>query len=75
MDVAGVLDEHYTEVDDITRARGVPSLQLAGSDERGTLDLNALTGIGVKLIGRLSGINGGKAQFSARCATSASCPT
>ncbi len=64
MDVAGVLDERYDEVDDIVRARNVPSLQLAGSAERRTVDLNALTRIGVKLIGRLVGINHGKAQFS-----------
>ena len=64
MDRAGVLDERYDEVDDINRARRVPSLQLAGSPERATLDLNALTGIGVKLVGRLAGINDGKAQFS-----------
>jgi len=64
MDAAGVLDERYDEVDDIVRARGVPSLQLTGSPERITLDLNALTDIGVKLIGRLAGISDGKAQFS-----------
>ncbi len=64
MDVAGVLDERYGEVDDIRRARRVPSLQLAGSDLRLTLDLNALTAIGVKLVGRLAGISDGKAQFS-----------
>jgi putative flavoprotein involved in K+ transport len=64
MDKAGVLDERYDEVDDINRARRVPSLQLAGSPERATLDLNALTGKGVKLVGRLAGINDGKAQFS-----------
>ena len=64
MDAAGVLDERYDEVDDIVRARKVPSLQLTGSSERVTLDLNALTGIGVKLVGRLAGINEGKAQFS-----------
>jgi putative flavoprotein involved in K+ transport len=29
-----------------------------------TLDLNSLTAIGVKLVGRLAGINEGKAQFS-----------
>ncbi len=64
MDAAGVLDERYDEIDDIVRARKVPSLQLTGSPERKTLDLNALTGHGVKLIGRLAGINEGKAQFS-----------
>ena len=64
MDAAGVLDERYDEIEDIRRARKVPSLQLAGTAQRTTLDLNALTDIGVKLIGRLAGINGGKAQFS-----------
>ncbi|GLS24156.1 hypothetical protein GCM10007874_71770 [Labrys miyagiensis] len=64
MDVAGVHDERYDEVDDIGRARRVPSLQLAGSPERRTLDLNALTGIGVRLVGRIAGIIDGKAQFS-----------
>jgi putative flavoprotein involved in K+ transport len=64
MDVAGVLDERFDEVEDISRARRVPSLQLTGTPDRATLDLNALTGIGVKLIGRLAGINDGKAQFS-----------
>lgn len=64
MDVAGVHDERYDEVDDIDRARRVPSLQLAGSPERRTLDLNALTGIGVKLVGRIAGIVEGRAQFS-----------
>ena len=64
MDAAGVLDERYDEVEDIARARTVPSLQLTGSPDRATLDLNALTAIGVKLIGRLAGINDGKAQFS-----------
>jgi putative flavoprotein involved in K+ transport len=64
MDLAGVLDERYDEVDDINRARSVPSLQLAGSDDRHMIDLNSLTRIGVKLIGRFAGINDGKAQFS-----------
>jgi putative flavoprotein involved in K+ transport len=64
MDAAGVLDERYDEVDDIVRARNVPSLQLAGSPERRTVDLNALTRVGVKLVGRLVGIQNGKAQFS-----------
>jgi putative flavoprotein involved in K+ transport len=64
MEEAGVLDERYDEVDDIVRARRVPSMQLAGSDQRATFDLNALTGIGVRLVGRLAGINDGRAQFS-----------
>ncbi len=64
MDAAGVLDERYDEVDDIARARKVPSLQLAGTPDRSTLDLNALTDLGVKLVGRFAGIADGKAQFA-----------
>jgi putative flavoprotein involved in K+ transport len=64
MDAAGVLDERYDEVDDIVRARRVPSMQLVGSPERATFDLNALTAMGVNLVGRLVGIQDGHAQFS-----------
>ncbi len=64
MDRAGVLNERYDQVDDIGRARNVPSLQLVGSPERRTLDLNSLSRMGVKLVGRLAGIRDGKAQFS-----------
>jgi putative flavoprotein involved in K+ transport len=64
MDAAGVLDERYDQVDDIVRARNVPSLQLAGYPDRRTIDLNSLTSIGVKLVGRFAGINDGKAQYS-----------
>ena len=65
MDAAGVLDERYDEVDDIARARRVPSLQLAGTADRSTLDLNALSAMGVRLVGRLAGITeNGRAQFA-----------
>ena len=64
MDVVGVLDDRYDEIDDIGRARNVPSLQLAGSTDRRTVDLNRLTDMGVRLVGRLAGTADGKAQFS-----------
>jgi len=64
MDAAGVFDDRYDEIDDIGRARNVPSMQLAGSDDRRTVDLNRLTGLGVRLVGRLAGISDGHAQFS-----------
>ncbi|MAQ55439.1 MAG: pyridine nucleotide-disulfide oxidoreductase [Rhodospirillales bacterium] len=64
MDSTGILDERYDDVDDINRARRVPSLQLTGSLDRGTLDLNTLTGIGVKLVGRMVGMRDDKALFS-----------
>jgi putative flavoprotein involved in K+ transport len=64
MDAAGVLDERYDEVDDIRRARNVPSAQLVGTPERMTLDLNTLRAMGVRLVGRLAGVRDGVAQFS-----------
>ncbi len=64
MDRTGVLDERYDQIDDIVRARGVPSFQLVGTTDRTTLDLNALRGIGVSLRGRLAGIRDGKVLFS-----------
>ena len=64
MQAAGVLDERYDEVDDIVRARRLPSMQLVGSTDKATIDLNALSAIGVRLVGRLAGINHGHAQFS-----------
>ena len=60
----GVLDERYDEVDDLVRARNIPSPQLVGTPERKTLDLNALTGEGVRLVGRVAGILEGRAQLS-----------
>lgn len=60
----GLLDETIAEVDDVVRARRVPSPQLVGTDERVTLDLNRLTDLGVNLIGRFAGLNGATAQFS-----------
>ena len=64
MDVAGIFDERYDDIENLMRARSLPSMQLVGSDERRTVDLNALTDIGVKLVGRLAGMKDGKAQFS-----------
>jgi putative flavoprotein involved in K+ transport len=64
MDASGGLDQRYDEVDDIVRARHVPSLQLAGYADRRSIDLNSLTAIGVRLVGRIAGITDGKLQFS-----------
>ena len=64
MHASGVLDQRIEEADDPRRARRVPSPQLVGTPERATLDLNALRGQGVEVVGRLAGIRDGKAQFS-----------
>jgi putative flavoprotein involved in K+ transport len=64
MNATGLNDERYDEVENLTRARSLPSFQLAGYPDRRNIDLNALTSLGVKLVGRLAGIRDGKAQFS-----------
>jgi putative flavoprotein involved in K+ transport len=64
MEAAGVLDERYDEMDDLVRARSLPSLQLAGTPGGGTLDLNALTSRGARLFGRLAAVRDGLALFS-----------
>jgi putative flavoprotein involved in K+ transport len=64
MDASGLWDQRYDEVDDLTRARRLPSPQLAGSPERTTLDLNALASMGVELAGRWAAVRDGRALFS-----------
>jgi putative flavoprotein involved in K+ transport len=64
MDAAGVLDEGYREVLDVVRARSLPSMQLVGTEQRTTMDLNALSQAGVRLIGKLGAIRDGVALFS-----------
>lgn len=62
MDSSGLLDERFDTVEDLVRARNVPSMQLAGAPR--ALDLNALAGRGVRLVGRLAGTRDGEALFS-----------
>ena len=64
MDASGVWDERFDQVDDLTRARRLSSPQLVGTPERSTLDLNALTAMGVELVGRWAMVRDGHALFS-----------
>jgi putative flavoprotein involved in K+ transport len=64
MDASGVWNQRYDEIDDLSRARNLPSPQLVGTPERTTLDLNTLTAIGVELVGRLCAVRDGWAFFS-----------
>ncbi len=64
MDATGVWDERYDQVDDLDRARRLPSPQLVGTGARTTLDLNALADLGVELVGRLAMVRDGRALFS-----------
>ncbi len=64
MDASGVWDQRYDEVEDLTRARRLPSPQLVGTAKRKTLDLNVLTAMGVELVGRWASVRDGRALFS-----------
>ncbi len=64
MDRCGILAEDYRQVEDLARARRLPSSQLVGSNDRAILDLNSLRERGVQVAGRLMGIHNGQAQFS-----------
>ncbi len=64
MDALGLLDERYTDVEDLARARRLPSAQLVGTAERRSLGLHELQQAGVRLAGRLAGATDRGAQFS-----------
>ena len=64
MDRSGVWNQRYDEIDDLTRARRLPSPQLVGTPERATLDLNAIGAMGIQIVGRLSTVRDGRALFS-----------
>ena len=64
MDASGIWNQRYDQIDDLTRARRLPSPQLVGTPERTTLDLNALSAAGVELVGRLAAVRDGRALFS-----------
>jgi len=64
MDASGIWNQRYDEIDDLTRARRLPSPQLVGTPERTTLDLNVLGAAGVEIVGRLAAVREGRALFS-----------
>ena len=64
MDVSGVWNQRFDEIDDLTRARSLPSPQLVGTSDRTTLDLNALSAMGIELVGRFASMRDGRALFS-----------
>jgi putative flavoprotein involved in K+ transport len=58
----GVLAERHDEINDLARARRLPSPQLSGSTT--PVDLQSLAAQGVRLVGRLADVNEGVARFS-----------
>jgi putative flavoprotein involved in K+ transport len=62
LQATGLLGERHDEIDDLARARRLPSPQLVGSAV--PVDLGSLVSSGVRLVGRLARIDGGVARFS-----------
>ena len=64
MAASGMWDQRYDEIEDLTRARRLPSPQLVGTPERTTLNLNALRALDVEFVGRWAAVRDGQALFS-----------
>ena len=62
LQATGVLAERHDQVEDLSRARRLPSPQLVGSVA--PVDLASLTAAGVRLVGRLAAVGHGVARFS-----------
>src|SRR5438309_932776 len=60
----GLLTARYGQIDDLTRARHLPSPQLTGTSQAAMTDLNTLTAQGIRIVGRLGRVTDGTAQFS-----------
>jgi putative flavoprotein involved in K+ transport len=64
LQATGLLAERYDQIDDLIRARHLPSPQLTGISQAAITDLNRLTAAGIRIVGRLGRIADGVAQFS-----------
>jgi putative flavoprotein involved in K+ transport len=64
MDAIGLMDVRYNEIDDVDRAQRLPSLQLIGTPQRETVDLNSLQQAGVEIVGKLVALESATAKFS-----------
>jgi len=64
LEATGLLAERYDQIDDLTRARHLPSPQLTGASGATFSDLSTLTAQGVRIVGRLGRVTDGVAQFS-----------
>jgi putative flavoprotein involved in K+ transport len=64
LQATGLLAERYDQIDDLTRARHLPSPQLTGTSQATITDLGMLAALGVRIVGRLGRIAEGVAQFS-----------
>ena len=64
LDMIGSFDKTIDDVDDVMAARNEPSLQLVGRADHRTLDLTTLQAKGVRLVGRLNGLDGTRASLA-----------
>jgi putative flavoprotein involved in K+ transport len=64
MENSGVWHQRYDQIEDLERARRLPSPQLVGTPEHSTLDLNTLSGAGIEIVGKLAAVRDGRALFS-----------
>ncbi|HYC26079.1 MAG TPA: NAD(P)/FAD-dependent oxidoreductase [Roseiarcus sp.] len=64
METAGILDDPALEGGNLEAARRQPSLQLVGRPDNRDLDLGVLARQGVRLVGRLSAIDGARVEFA-----------
>lgn len=64
MYATGLNEEAFDQVENLNRARQLPSFQVAGYSDRRDIDLNALRSAGVHFVGRVAGVREGKLQLS-----------
>ena len=64
LDLIGAFDKTIDDVGDVAAARSEPSLQLVGRDDHRSLDLATLQADGVRLVGRLSGVDGTRVRLA-----------
>jgi len=63
LETSGILSERTDRAFDLESARRQPSLQLVGTPDNQTIDLGVLQRDGVRLAGRLDGIDGMRVSF------------
>jgi putative flavoprotein involved in K+ transport len=64
MENSGVWNQRYDQIEDLDRARRLPSPQLVGTPEHATLELNTLCRAGIEIVGKLAAVRDGRALFS-----------
>ena len=64
LDAMGVLDESIDDVFDEGSSRSQPSLQLVGRRDMRSLDVRDLAAKGVRIVGRLIGVDGDQTYFA-----------